>query len=57
MNDNKTNIDNKELSFEEFKIIPARDNDGLEIKPFQPSLPPGISPFIPGRSSRFRIIL
>lgn len=34
-----------ELSFEEFKIIPAKDNNGIELKPFVPALPPPESPF------------
>jgi len=34
-----------DLFFEEFKIIPAKDENGIEIKPFKPALPPRISPF------------
>ncbi|NNE36564.1 MAG: TonB-dependent receptor, partial [Rhodothermales bacterium] len=34
-----------ELEFEEFKIIPARNESGIEITPFQPALPPPESPF------------
>ena len=34
-----------DLFFEEFKIIPAKDENGIEIKPFEPAIPPGISPF------------
>lgn len=34
-----------ELDFSEFKIIPARDENRIEITPFQPALPPRVSPF------------
>ena len=34
-----------DLSYEEVKIIPAKDENGIEIRPFQPALPPRISPF------------
>ncbi len=33
------------LNFEEFKIIPAVDSNGVEIKPFKPAIPPRESPF------------
>ncbi len=33
------------LDFSEFKLVPARNADGIEISPFQPALPPSISPF------------
>ena len=34
-----------ELQFEAFKLIPARNENGIEIQPFQPALPPRESPF------------
>ncbi|MCZ6671330.1 MAG: TonB-dependent receptor, partial [Verrucomicrobia bacterium] len=34
-----------ELDFVEFKIIPARNENGIEIAPFQSALPPPESPF------------
>lgn len=33
------------LDFNEFKIIPAKTENGIEIIPFQPALPPRESPF------------
>jgi len=38
-------IRSHKLDFEEFKIIPARNESGIEIQPFQPALPPPESPF------------
>jgi len=38
-------IRSHELNFEEFKIIPAKNESGIEIQPFQPALPPRESPF------------
>lgn len=34
-----------DLFYREFKIIPAKDESGIEIKPFKPAIPPSISPF------------
>ena len=34
-----------ELDFVEFKLIPAKNEKGIEIAPFQPALPPPESPF------------
>ncbi|MFV1980352.1 MAG: TonB-dependent receptor plug domain-containing protein, partial [Rhodothermia bacterium] len=33
------------IEFEEFKIIPKKDASGIQIRPFEPALPPRESPF------------
>jgi outer membrane receptor protein involved in Fe transport len=43
----KTGIEYRvhKLNYHEFKIIPAKDDNGIENSPFQPAIPDRISPF------------